>query len=110
MPTALLAGQSIAPPSIGEQRDALREHFALAMELHGEALAGRRMRKMGIKYSRFHPQFASVKSDFIAVHSLRDWTNVLDRWYADDGLGVWPAAMAADEVNEPAFAMTGSGL
>ena len=44
---------------------------------------GRRMRKMGIKYSRFHPAAAEVKRDFIAVHSLRDWTRVLDRWYAD---------------------------
>ena len=52
------------------------------MQIHGESLAGRRMRKMGIKYSRFHPEARAVKSDFIAVHSLRDWTRVLDRWYA----------------------------
>jgi nifR3 family TIM-barrel protein len=99
---ALLAGESIAPPSIGEQREALVEHFALAMQLHGESLAGRRMRKMGIKYSRFHPAWTEVKTDFIAVHSLRDWTHVLDRWYAVDGPGIWPAAAAADEVNEAA--------
>jgi nifR3 family TIM-barrel protein len=98
--SALLAGESIAPPSIREQREALVEHFALAMQLHGESLAGRRMRKMGIKYSRFHPEWSLVKNDFIAVHSLRDWTNVLDRWYAQDGPGLWPAATAADEVNE----------
>src|SRR5262249_4875772 len=46
-----LQHQEIAPPSIHAQRDALREHFSLAMEIHGEQLAGRRMRKMGIKYS-----------------------------------------------------------
>jgi len=103
---ALLAGQSIAPPSIHEQRDTLEEHFTLAMQLHGESLAGRRMRKMGIKYSRFHPQSALVKTDFIAVHSLRDWTNVLDRWYGEDDPGVWPAATAADEVNEAALLTT----
>ena len=56
------------------------------------------MRKMGIKYSRFHPEATDVKRDFIAVHSLRDWTAVLDRWYAADGPGVWPAPTAADEV------------
>jgi tRNA-dihydrouridine synthase len=89
----------LAPPGIYEQRDALAEHFSLAMQIHGESLAGRRMRKMGIKYSRFHPQAPSVKSDFIAVHSLRDWSNVLDRWYGADGPGVWPDARAADEVN-----------
>jgi len=106
---ALLAGQPIAPPSIREQREALEEHFALAMQLHGESLAGRRMRKMGIKYSRFHPRSAMVKTDFIAVHSLRDWTNVLERWYAADDPGVWPAEMAADEVNEAALATPDCG-
>jgi nifR3 family TIM-barrel protein len=87
------------PPTIHEQRDALAEHFGIAMQIHGESLAGRRMRKMGIKYSRFHPASREVKNAFIAVHSLRDWTNVLDRWYAIDGPGIWPAPDAADEVN-----------
>jgi tRNA-dihydrouridine synthase B len=87
------------PPRIHEQREALAEHFGIAMQIHGESLAGRRMRKMGIKYSRFHPNSTEVKRDFINVHSLRDWTGVLDRWYATDGPGVWPAADAADEVN-----------
>jgi tRNA-dihydrouridine synthase len=89
----------IDPPTIAEQRDALEEHFATAMQIHGEQLAGRRMRKMGIKYSRFHPEAESVKRDFIAVHSLRDWSNVRARWYAAGGPGVWPDAKAADEVN-----------
>jgi tRNA-dihydrouridine synthase B len=94
----------ISPPSIHEQRHALEEHFALAMQIHGESLAGRRMRKLGIKYSRFHPEAEQVKRQFIEVQSLRDWTNVLTRWYAADGPGVWPAANAADEVNnDPAM-------
>lgn len=88
-----------SPPTIHAQRDALEEHFALAMQIHGESLAGRRMRKMGIKYSRFHPQADQVKKQFIAVQSLRDWSEVLQRWYATEGPGVWPAATAADEVN-----------
>jgi nifR3 family TIM-barrel protein len=89
----------IAPPSIHEQRDALREHFEIAMQIHGEQLAGRRMRKMGIKYSRFHPGATRVKSQFINVRSLRDWTGVLDEHYTADGPGVWPDPKAADEVN-----------
>jgi hypothetical protein len=89
----------LQPPSIHEQRDALAEHFAIAMEIHGEQLAGRRMRKMGIKYSRFHPHAAEVKAQFINVRSLRDWTNVLGDHYATDGPGVWPDPRAADEVN-----------
>ncbi len=92
----------LSPPSIHEQREALAEHFAIAMQIHGESLAGRRMRKMGIKYSRFHPDSIEVKREFIKVHSLRDWTRVLDRWYAMDAPGVWPAADAADEVNAEA--------
>lgn len=90
------------PPTIGAQREALEEHFGIAMQVHGEQLAGRRMRKMGIKYSRFHPRGEAVKREFIAVHSLRDWTSVLDAWYAEDAPGVWPSPTAVDQVNAAA--------
>jgi tRNA-dihydrouridine synthase B len=90
----------IPPPTIAQQRDALTEHFHIAMQIHGESMAGRRMRKMGIKYSRFHPQSADVKREFIEVQSLRDWQAVLDRWYDHNGPGVWPEPDAADEVND----------
>jgi tRNA-dihydrouridine synthase len=99
LPSARCQLPALSPPSIHDQRDALAEHFAIAMQIHGEQLAGRRMRKMGIKYSRFHPSAADVKHDFIAVHSLRDWNDVLARWYSTELPGVWPAATAADEVN-----------
>jgi nifR3 family TIM-barrel protein len=100
----LLADPTVVldPPTIGAQREALEEHFSIAMQIHGEQLAGRRMRKMGIKYSRFHPEHSLVKNDFIAVHGLRDWGNVLSKWYATDGAGAWPDAKAADEVNSGA--------
>ncbi len=91
--------RALNPPSIHQQRDALAEHFSIAMEIHGEQLAGRRMRKMGIKYSRFHPQADEVKKDFIEVRSMREWANLLSTWYAADGPGVWPAPDAVDEVN-----------
>jgi len=90
---------SLPPPTIAEQRSALSEHFDIAIEIHGEQLAGRRMRKMGIKYARFHPHAGEVKRAFIDVRSLRDWQAVLDRWYAADGPGVWPARDAPDEVS-----------
>jgi tRNA-dihydrouridine synthase B len=95
--------EQITPPSIHEQRDALSEHFAIAMEIHGEQLAGRRMRKMGIKYARFHPNAVEVKDEFISVRSLRDWNNVLIKWYSTDAPGVWPDPRAADEVNDDAL-------
>ena len=97
---ALLAGQSISPPTIHEQRDALLEHFTIAMQIHGEQLAGRRMRKMGIKYARFHPLAADVKKDFIEIGTLRQWKAILDSRYSTDGPGVWPNQKAADEVND----------
>ncbi len=106
---ALLANEAVEAPSIPEQRDALTEHFAIAMEIHGEPLAGRRMRKMGIKYSRFHPNHDLVKRDFIDVESLRDWKRVLDKWYSADGPGVWPAADAANEVNADEQACEAAG-
>jgi nifR3 family TIM-barrel protein len=97
-----LSGEPIQPPTIREQREALAEHFSIAMQIHGEQLAGRRMRKMGIKYSRFHPLGEQVKREFIDVRSLRDWNATLDKWYESDGPGVWPSPNAADEVNEAA--------
>lgn len=96
----LLAGdQELSPPTIAEQREALAEHFSIAMQIHGEQLAGRRMRKMGIKYARFHPDAHQVRKKFIEVRSLRDWSAVLQQWYASDAPGIWPAAAAVDEVN-----------
>jgi tRNA-dihydrouridine synthase len=95
----LLRGEPTMPPTIGEQRDALREHFDIAMQIHGEELAGRRMRKMGIKYARFHPQAREAKNAFIEIRGLRQWDEVLKKFYEVDGPGVWPAADAADEVN-----------
>ena len=89
----------LSPPTIKEQHDALREHFDIAMEIHGEELAGRRMRKMGIKYARFHPLAREVKSAFIEIKSLRAWDEVLNRYYAIEGPGIWPADDAADLVN-----------
>jgi tRNA-dihydrouridine synthase len=96
---ATMPREGLIPPSIWAQRGALAEHFAIAMEIHGEQLAGRRMRKMGIKYARFHPLAVEVKRAFIEVHSLRQWNEVLNQWYSENAPGVWPAENAADEVN-----------
>jgi tRNA-dihydrouridine synthase len=86
------------PPSLFEQREVLREHFRLAVELYGDELAGRQMRKFGIKYSRLHPEQLAVRQAFVAVRNLADWTEVLDRWYSQDLPGVWPSMSDIDEV------------
>jgi len=90
---ALLAGEPLPqPPSIHEQRDVLREHWALAVELHGEDLAGRGMRKFAIKYARVHPEHLAVRDAFIGVKVNADWQAVLDRFYREDRPGRDPAA------------------
>jgi nifR3 family TIM-barrel protein len=90
---ALLAGSPALPwPTIHEQREALRDHWRLAVELHGEQLAGRSMRKFAIKYARVHPEFLAVRDAFISVKVNADWQAVLDRFYAVDGPGRDPAA------------------
>ena len=97
---ALLAGEPpLPPPTIHEQREVLREHWALSMELHGEAVAGRSMRKFAIKYARVHPANLAVRDAFIAVKVNADWQAVLDRFYAADGPGRDPAA-DVDEVKD----------
>jgi nifR3 family TIM-barrel protein len=93
----LLRGESIAAPSVREQRDALAETFELCGEVHAPELAARRARKFGIKYSRFHPRAGEVKTAFIGARSLQDSIAALARHYAADAPGVWPAPDVADE-------------
>ncbi len=91
---ALMRGESLPPPpGILEQRQAILEHYAMAMTLYGEEQASRHMRKMGIKYAKLHPQGAVVWRDFIAVRSQGDWQRVLDRHYHQDGPGIRPPSV-----------------
>jgi len=89
---ALLTGAPCPPPPrVHEQREVLREHFALASALHGEAVAARSMRKFAIKYARVHPDQVSVRDAFVRVRGLADWREVLDRFYAEDAPGRDPS-------------------
>jgi nifR3 family TIM-barrel protein len=86
---ALLRGEPLPPPpTIHAQREALLEHFSLAVEVYGEEIASRQMRKIGIKYAKLHPRGPAVWREFIAVKNQRDWDAVLARHYAVDGPGV----------------------
>ena len=67
-----------------EQRDVLREHFRLAMEVYDEKRAAIMLRKFGIKYSELHPQFEQLREAFVFVSSLAEWEAVLDSWYRHD--------------------------
>jgi nifR3 family TIM-barrel protein len=86
---ALLQGNPLpAPPSVHEQREALLEHFSLAVSIYGEDLASRQMRKIAIKYSKLHPNGPTVWREFIAVKSQAEWNAVLTRHYTLDAPGV----------------------
>ncbi len=86
---ALLAGQPLPlPPSVHEQKDALLEHFSLAVQIYGEELASRQMRKIAIKYSKLHPDGPTVWREFIAVKNQREWDDVLARHYTKDAAGI----------------------
>ena len=81
---ALLAGDELPPPSIGEQRQALERHYQLMCQFHGEATAGPLLRKFGVRYSELHPCHAEVKMAFLAVKNGEEWRAMLDRWYGDE--------------------------
>jgi tRNA-dihydrouridine synthase B len=86
---ALLRGDPLpAPPTIHQQREALLEHFMLAVEIYGEATASRQMRKIGIKYAKLHPSGPEVWREFIAVKNQREWDAVLAKHYSVDGPGI----------------------
>ncbi len=85
---ALVHGRPLPdPPTLFSQKEALLEHFRLAVDIYGEESASRQMRKIGIKYSRLHPAGAEVWRRFIAVKSHADWLAVLDEFYSADGPG-----------------------
>lgn len=72
------------PPTLAQQRSVLLEHFELSVAQHGQDVAGRLMRKFGIKFSRHHPQSEDVAGAFIRVKNLEDWKAVLDAHYPRD--------------------------
>jgi len=87
---ALAAGHALpAPPTLHEQADVLRRHFALAEQLYGER-CGRIMRKFGAKYAASHPQFEQVREAFVRIRTAVDWQAVLVHWYRDDLPGRYP--------------------
>jgi tRNA-dihydrouridine synthase B len=97
---ALLRGEPLpAAPSVHEQREALLEHFGLAVEVYGEEMASRQMRKIAIKYAKLHPAGPVVWREFIAVKNQKQWDEVLARHYTADRPGVRPPGVAdAEEV------------
>jgi tRNA-dihydrouridine synthase B len=95
---ALAAGLPLPdPPCLHEQREVIRAHYRISMEIYGPQVAGRQMRKFGIKYARLHPQSLEVRDAFVSVREPDDWLAVLDHWYAEDLPGRHPEADALCE-------------
>lgn len=85
----ILAGTPLPdPPSVAEQGRVIRAHFDLAVATHGEHLAGRIMRKFGIKYAELHPCASDVRWAFIGAATYAQALAVLDQWY--DPQRAWP--------------------
>jgi tRNA-dihydrouridine synthase len=75
------AGREPRRPDFAEQKAVLREHYRLAVQLHGPRRAGKHMRKFGIKYARMHTRPKAVRMAFVAVETPADWQGVLDEYY-----------------------------
>ena len=87
---AIAAGEALVLPTLFEQRDVMREHFALCEATYGQQRAGVLMRKFGIKYAASHPEYEQVRAEMVKVMGRDDWERVLQHWYSVDAPGVSP--------------------
>ncbi len=86
---AMWSGEELPPPpSIVQQRRAIEGHWNDAVSVYGEELAGKVMRKFGIKYAEHHPLYADVKQAFIDVRNSAEFVEAMERWYDPDSQ--WP--------------------
>lgn len=77
----LLEGQPKTEPTLAEQRAVLLDHFKLSVALNGERVAGKLMRKFGIKFAKHHPDPEAVKRRMCSVNHTADWLATLDELY-----------------------------
>ncbi|MDR2169401.1 MAG: tRNA-dihydrouridine synthase family protein [Planctomycetaceae bacterium] len=79
---SLMAGKALPPPpNLAEQKEVLRKHFEIAVNLYGELRATTTMRSFAVYYSKLHPRMPEVRSDFVRTKTVKDWNNVLEKWY-----------------------------
>jgi len=93
----MMAGRPPSPPTLAEQRAALKMHFDLSLAVtrrfkHGEDATSKMMRKFGIRFAVHHPRGEEVRLRMIAVSSLADWDAVLEEFYAADAAIAVPHA------------------
>lgn len=77
----LAAGREALAPTLHEQGSVLLKHFEFSCLLHGERIAGRLMRKFGIKFAAHHPEPRVVKAAFVRASTLEEWHAVIQEHY-----------------------------
>jgi len=95
---ALMEGQTIVPPSVAEQREAMELHLMELLELHNPLRAGAIFRKFGIAYADLHPLRAEVRQAFINTKTLADIHSAIATWY--DSRRDWPAVLPRESITD----------
>jgi tRNA-dihydrouridine synthase B len=95
---ALLAGQFIPPPSVAEQREAMKLHLSELLALHNPVRAGAIFRKFGIAYADLHPLRTEVRQAFINTRTLADIHSVVATWY--DIRREWPMVLPRESITD----------
>jgi nifR3 family TIM-barrel protein len=73
------------PPTIAMQRAAIEQHWSDIVDVYGDAIGAKMIRKFGIKYAEHHPLSMQVRDAFIAVKDAPDIQVVLERWFDPNG-------------------------
>ena len=93
---ALASGKPLPPPpSITQQGETITEHFNESVRQHGERLASKLMRKIGIKYSELHPCSRNVRDAFVAIRTVTEFQQVIKEWY--DPQKDWPPVVRSEK-------------
>lgn len=82
---ALAAGEELPPPpTLHQQAEVMREHYALCEQTYTAQRAPVVMRKFCIKYSQSHPNQEAVREAMVKLRSREDFEAALQLFYCDD--------------------------
>ncbi len=82
---ALWRGEPLPPPpTLVEQADVIREHYALCEQSYGIDRAAMLMRKFCIKYSASHPDHETIRQRLVRIRSRDEIESVLTEFYKPD--------------------------
>ena len=77
----LAAGLEPHTPSLAEQSALIERHYALLLDHYGPEFALRRIRNLGIRYSRLHPDAVRLRDAVIALRTESDRLRVMETFY-----------------------------